>query len=479
MAKKQGDRFAIDHSLRKEKRRRKMKRLMVMGSFVLLSVLLVGLSGATAMEAKKMIMASEIVDVIGPSCKMIGPVKSGGMIIATPEAACYGPMITPQLKSGHTMTVPVAVEGAEVGDAIAIKIKKVKVLAKATASGTETAIEGRFLGDPFVAKRCPKCGTINPPTEIKGTGPEAIRCKICGAPCITFKVTNGYTVLFDADRTIGVTVPKAVTDEIAKQAYEYAAVPAKGLAYPVTLLSLADMPPGILARVRPMVGNMGTLPAIDMPTSHNAGDLSCFLVGAPHKMAITKADEAKRTDAHMDIDNVREGAIVIAPVKVKGGGVVVGDVHAMMGDGEISGHTTDVSAEVTLEVELIKGLNLDGPILLPNKEDLPFLAKAYTEDQLKKAEAIGEKFGFAIQKDLLPIQMIGSGPNLNEAVGCGVNRMAKLLNITPEAVKNWVTLTGGVEIGRLPGTVTVTMMAPVGQLRQLGIAHLAEEQYLK
>ena len=455
-----------------------MKRVMLTGSLVLVLVLL-GFTYANATETKKIVFASEIVDVIGPSSKMIGPVQSGGIIIATPEAACYGPMITPQLKSGHTMTIPVAVEGAEVGDAIAIKIKKVKVLAKATASGTETAIEGRFLGDPFVAKRCPKCGAINPPTELKGTGPEAIRCKICGAPCITFQVTNGYTLLFDEDRSIGVTVPKAVTDEIAKQAYEYAAVPAKGLAYPVTLLSLADMPPGIIARVRPMIGNMGTTPAIDMPTSHNAGDLSCFLVGAPHKMAITKADEAKRTDAHMDIDNVREGAIVITPVKVPGGGIVVGDVHAMQGDGEISGHTTDVSAEVTLEVELIKGLNLDGPILLPNKEDLPFLAKAYSEDQLKKAEVIGEKFAFALQKDLLPIQMIGSGPNLNDAVGCGVGRMAKLLDITPEAVKNWVTMTGGVEIGRLPGVVTVTMMAPIDRLEKLGIAHLAQEQYLK
>ena len=177
--------------------------------------------------------------------------------------------------------------------------------------------------------------------------------------------------------------------------------------------------------------------------------------------------------------DVREGAIIIAPVKVPGGGIVVGDVHAMMGDGEISGHTTDVSAEVTLEVELIKGLALDGPILLPNKEDLPFLARAYSDDQIQKAEAMGERFAFSVQKDLLPIQMIGTGPNLNDAVGCGVDRMAKLFGITPEAVENWVTLTGGVEIGRLPGVVTVTMMAPVSKLQQLGIARLAQEQYSK
>lgn len=455
-----------------------MKRVLSLSSFICFLILL-GFSSAIAGEVQKIIFASQIVDRIGPSCKMAGPVQSGGIIVATPEAACYGPMITPQLRAGHTITAPVAVEGAEVGDSIALKIKKVRVLAKATASGTETAIEGRFVGDPFVAKRCPKCGAINPPTELKGVGAEAICCKLCGAPCITFKVTNGYTLLFDADRSIGVTVPKEVTDEIAQQAYEYAAVPTKGLAYPVTLLSLADMPPGIIARVRAMIGNMGTTPAIDMPPCHNAGDLSYFLVGAPHKYAIAKEDEIKRTDAHMDVDNVREGAIIIAPVKVPGGGIVVGDVHAMQGDGEISGHTTDVSAEVTLEVELIKGLSLDGPILLPNKEDLPFLAKAYTEDQLKKAEAMGEQFGFDIQKDLLPIQMIGSGPNLNDAVGCGVDRMAKLLGITPEAVKNWVTMTGGVEIGRLPGVATVTMMVPISKLEQLGIAHLVQEQYLQ
>jgi len=149
-----------------EKRRKQMKRVLLILSLVWVSILF-ALPFAYAAEAQKIIFASQIVDVIGPSVKMIGPIQSGGIIVATPEAACYGPMITPQLRSGHTMTIPVAVEGAEVGDSIALKIKRVRVLAKATASGTETAIEGRFAGDPFVAKRCPKCGAINPPTEIK------------------------------------------------------------------------------------------------------------------------------------------------------------------------------------------------------------------------------------------------------------------------------------------------------------------------
>ena len=47
-----------------------------------------------------------------------------------------------------------------------------------------------------------------------------------------------------------------------------------------------------------------------------------------------------KTDGHMDIDAVRPGAILVCPVKVDGGGVYLGDMHAMQGDGEIAGHTS-------------------------------------------------------------------------------------------------------------------------------------------
>ena len=49
----------------------------------------------------------------------------------------------------------------------------------------------------------------------------------------------------------------------------------------------------------------------------------------------------------------------------------MGDVHAMMGDGEVAGHTTDVSAEVIIEVNVIKGLTIDGPIVLPGARICP------------------------------------------------------------------------------------------------------------
>ena len=91
-----------------------------------------------------------------------GPSKTVGEIVANTAPGCWGPMLTPCLRGGHEVTVPVAVEGAEVGDAVVIRILDIAVTSLATSSGTDVAQEGRFDGDPFVASRCPECGTLQP-----------------------------------------------------------------------------------------------------------------------------------------------------------------------------------------------------------------------------------------------------------------------------------------------------------------------------
>lgn len=60
----------------------------------------------------------------------------------------------------------------------------------------------------------------------------------------------------------------------------------------------------------------------------------------------------------MDISRVRAGAVLVCPVKVKGGGVYLGD---MQGDGEIVGHTSDVSGISYLQVHVLKALGNAGP----------------------------------------------------------------------------------------------------------------------
>ena len=87
--------------------------------------------------------------ILDPDRPMLGPVRDGGHIVANTAPGCWGPMITPEIRGGHEVTRPVAVAGAEVGDAIAIRIKDISVTSAATASGVDRMIQGRFLGDPY------------------------------------------------------------------------------------------------------------------------------------------------------------------------------------------------------------------------------------------------------------------------------------------------------------------------------------------
>src|SRR5581483_2551717 len=100
-----------------------------------------------------------------------------------------------------------------------------------------------------------------------------------------------------------------------------------------------------------------------------------------------------------------------APVKVRGAGIYLGDMHAMQGDGEIAGHTCDVSGTVTLQVQVLKGLQLDGPVLLPVPDDLPFLARPLSAAERARAQELAGRNGVEIE-DSLPISVVGTGPDL-------------------------------------------------------------------
>jgi acetamidase/formamidase len=416
--------------------------------------------------------------VLGPSQELLGPVEDGGHIVVNTAPGCWGPMITPKLRGGHEVARPVAVAGAQPGDAIAIRIKDIVVTSIATASGNDRWIEGRYNGDPYCARLCAECGTPYPETRLDGIGQDAVRCANCGADATPFKFTNGYTIAFDAGRHVGVTLPQPAAEEIAADAAYYAALPENSVQHPILAFAPHDLV-GLVARVRPFMGQLGTSPSIDMPDSHNAGDFGSFLVGAPHDFALTAEQlVTHKTDGHMDVDAVRAGAILVCPVKLPGGGVYLGDMHALQGDGEIAGHTCDVSGTVTLQVEVIKGgLGIDGPVLLPLAEDLPYLARPLDAAERERARALAARWGLAEIEDSAPISVIGTGPDLNAATDNGLERAAALLDMSVPEVKNRATITGAIEIGRHPGVVRVTFRAPMDALERRGLADYAREQY--
>ena len=187
--------------------------------------------------------------LIGPSLEMIGTLKDGGTISTISPPGCWGPMITPEFVGGHEVSRPVAVDGAEVGDAVALFVEKVWVRSGAISSGTMTTKAAAFGSDPFVDKQCPNCKTPWPASRIEGTGPDCVRCVKFGAECSPFAFEEGYTIAFDDKRRVGITLDEEAAAEVASRAYEVAALSKQSRQHPILLYKPHTIP-GTLSRLQ-------------------------------------------------------------------------------------------------------------------------------------------------------------------------------------------------------------------------------------
>lgn len=415
--------------------------------------------------------------LVGPDQEWAGTVADGGTVRTHTPPACWGPMITPEFRGGHEVTRPIRVENAEPGDALVVRIKDVAVTSVATSTGSMAERDEAFGDDPFIDHRCPECGTEWPETVVEGTGEDAVRCANCGANASSFGFEYGYTVVFDDDRSVGLTVGAEGASDLAANAEENMALPENSRQHPI-LLYEPDEIPGTLGHLRPFVGNIGTTPTVELPDSHNAGDFGQFLIGAGHDWGIEDESELEaRTDGHLDSNDVRPGATLVCPVEIDGAGLYVGDLHANQGDGELSLHTTDVSGTTELEVEVVKDVYLDGPLLLPNESDLPDIARPYTDAERETGEKLAAEYGVDEVRDALPVQFIGSGATINDATENAFDRASSLFGVSEGEVRARCTFTGGVEIARLPGVVQLSMLAPVELLEDAGLADTVRAHY--
>ena len=80
-------------------------------------------------------------------------------------------------------------------------------------------------------------------------------------------------------------------------------------------------------------------------------------------------------------------------------------------------------------------------------------------------------------EDAVPISVVGTGPDLNSATENGLERSAELLGVTVPEIRNRATITGSIEIGRAPGVVQVTFLAPSDKLDELGLLGFANDMY--
>ncbi len=416
---------------------------------------------------------NDFVDILDPNAKMLGPVKNNSIITSKVPPGCWGPMITPSIRSGHEVTKPIAVEGAVPGDSIAIRVIDLNIKSLFTSSGLGVANEGRFINDPTINAICPNCNIINPETYIEGIGEESIKCHRCNKSIIPQTIKNGYTLIFDDSKKIGISVPYEVAKIIAKDPKTINSLPINSKQHPVSVLAKADVE-GMITRIIPMIGNIGTIPNMEVPSSRNSGDALERLKDCEDYSKITKEN---LTDGHMDVNTVGKGSIIIVPVKVEGGGVYFGDIHSVQGNGELAGHTADVTADVTIEVNLIKNLLIEGPIIIPSPERLDRLYMPISKEEYLDSQHLAAKFKFDIQEKSFPIQFIGSGGNLNEAIDNAIDRAEIATGINQFELKNRATLTGSVDIGRTSGLVYITIMIPSSIIEKMKISKFVINQY--
>ncbi len=99
--------------------------------------------------------------------------------------------------------------------------------------------------------------------------------------------------------------------------------------------------PTIRFPLRPMVGVVATAPAV--------GE---FVTALPVE-----------TGGNMDHADVTVGTKVYLPVQVPGALFGLGDLHASMGDGEVSGNAVEIGGRTTVRVDLLKGRQWPRPWL--------------------------------------------------------------------------------------------------------------------
>lgn len=127
-------------------------------------------------------------------------------------------------------------------------------------------------------------------------------------------------------------------------------VPVKG--------GFAEFSEDIKIPVKPMIGVIGVAPA--------EGSINCGTPG--------------RHGGNMDNAMVCEGAVMYFPVAVEGALLALGDVHAVMGDGEVGVTGLEIPADVTLTIEIIKGEAPEYPIL-ENDEIFSVIVSKETVDE--------------------------------------------------------------------------------------------------
>lgn len=116
---------------------------------------------------------------------------------------------------------------------------------------------------------------------------------------------------------------------------------------------------------------------------------------------------------NMDCVETKEGTTLYLPVFVRGAYLAFGDVHATQGDGELCGTALEVSAEVTVKVDLVKGWGIGWPRLEDEEHIMVAgssrpLMEAYKIAHLELIEWLTKDYGFDRMEALQVVTQVGT-----------------------------------------------------------------------
>ncbi len=153
----------------------------------------------------------------------------------------------------------------------------------------------------------------------------------------------------------------------------------------------------IRVRLQPMLGRLATAPPGDQAIPG----------GVPYNFG-----------GNMDTSEAREGAVVYLPIFHEGAYFYFGDVHALQGDGEITGSGIETSADVVLQLDLIKNKKIAWP-RLENDEFIMVagsvrpLIDAFRIAHVEMVKWLEAEFGFDRWEALQVLSQLGSAQVAN------------------------------------------------------------------
>jgi acetamidase/formamidase len=153
----------------------------------------------------------------------------------------------------------------------------------------------------------------------------------------------------------------------------------------------------ITVDLKPMLGRLATAPS---------GDQS-IAGGVPFDFG-----------GNMDTPDTCEGATVFLPIFHEGAYFYFGDVHALQGHGEITGSGIETSADVTLEIDLIKGQKIVWP-RIENDEYIMVagsarpLIDAFRIAHVEMVEWLEDDYGFDRWEALQVLSQVGEAQVAN------------------------------------------------------------------